>query len=176
MPYRNLTITVLMTLLLAGCSESLTELGGMPSTNLNDGDNAFFKKISLANMAEIDSGKLALARSENIAVKNFAQRMIDDHTKAGQQLSDLAMGKGVILPVELDSKDQSQIDTLSSKSGYDFDHGYAQMQLADHQRAIAIAQDESDNGIDPDTKAFAAKLLPTLKMDLSMVQQLQSAN
>jgi putative membrane protein len=132
--------------------------------------------MELANMTEIDTSKLALSRSDNIQVKTFAQHMIDDHSKAGQELSDLAMAKGVILPAEIDSKDQKVIDELSSKSGQQFDRAYAELQVTAHKEAIAVDQDEADNGIDPDTKAMAAKLLDTLKMHLSMAQQLQSTN
>jgi putative membrane protein len=163
-------------LLVAGCTESLTELGGMPSTNLNDGDNAFFKKMALANMAEIDTSKLAIARSDNDKVKAFAQHMIADHSKVSQQLSDLADAKGVILPVELDSRDQTKLDALSSKSGMDFDHSYMDLQVTAHKQAIAADQDEADNGLDPDTKTFAGKMLDTLKAHLSMAEQLQSVN
>ena len=172
---KALGVTAVM-FLLAGCTESLSELGGMPSTNLNDGDNAFFKTIALSNMAEIDSSKLAIARSDNSAVKTFAQHMIDDHTKASQQLSDLAVAKGVILPVELDSKDQAKIDSLSSKSGPDFDHTYAEMQVAAHKQAIAADQSEADNGLDPETKKLATNLLDTLKMHLNMAEQIESTN
>jgi putative membrane protein len=171
---KTFSLIASLLLLVGGCGQSMQDLGGSPSTTLADGDNNYFKTISLSNMTEIDSSKLALTQSQNADVKQFAQHMIDDHTNAANQVAALAAQKGVVLPTQLDSMHQSLIDDLTSKSGSDFDKAYIDLQVKAHNQTIAADQSEANNGLDPQVKQLANSLLDTLKMHLSMAEKLQS--
>ena len=162
--------------LVAGCTQSTQELGGNPSPMLSDMDNQWFKTIALANMTEIQSSQIALEKSPDQAVKDFAQHMIDDHNAAGSEVASLAADKNVTLPTQLDAQHAAILDDLRGKSGVDFEKAYMDLQVKAHSETITADGDEANNGNDMQVKAEAAKLLPTLKMHESMARQLQTGD
>jgi putative membrane protein len=133
-------------------------------------DRAFMMKAAQGGMAEVQLGNLAKDHASNDAVKQFGQHMVDDHSKANDELKSLAQQKNVTLPTDLDAKDKSTMDRLSTMNGAAFDKAYMRDMVADHRKDIADFQREANNGKDPDVKAWAAKTLPTLQNHLSMAQ------
>jgi len=164
-------------LLGVGCSsnQSMTDLGCKPSPEVMKSDNTFFKKITVSNMTEIESSKLALAQSQNPDIKGFAQHMITDHDAASAKVATLAAEKQVELPTKLDDDHQKMIDDLKARTGNDFDKGYIDLQVAAHKETIAFDNDEANNGSDPKIRALASKLQDTLNMHLRMAEELQSS-
>lgn len=133
----------------------------------------FADKAGVANMFEIESSKVALEKATSDDVKNFAQKMIDDHTKAGDDMKAAADSQGgITVPTELDDAHQQMLDQLNNASGDDFDQTYIQMQTDAHKQAVALFDAYSKNGEDGALKDFAAKTLPTLQQHYDMVQQL----
>ena len=106
-------------LLMVGCNSN--NEGFKPSPNATSTDNMFFHDAALANMAEIQEAQAALNQSQNPAVRQFAQKMVDDHTQAQDQLSQLAQSKGAMLPTQLDSDDMNAINNVQKQSGSAFD-------------------------------------------------------
>jgi len=104
------------------------------------------------------------------AVKSYSQRLINDHTKANQELTALAKKKGVMLPAD-DSKMASSMP-IAKKSGADFDKEFAMSMIDDHSKVIAAFEKEIASGCDPDVKAWAGKTLPTLREHLTEAQSL----
>lgn len=136
----------------------------------------FVRKASVANEFEIESSRLALEKSQNQNVKRFAQKMIDDHTKAGEQLKQALQNTNTNAAPEegLDDKHQQKIDKLQNLSGDDFDRQYIAMQMKAHKNAVSLFSDYSMHGKDAAIKSFAAQTLPTLKKHLKHVQHLKS--
>src|ERR1700761_1116292 len=97
---------------------------------MSNDDQKFMAAAASAGMYEVQASQVALQKSDDPQQKAFAQKMIDDHTKAGDELKDLAAKKNVTLPAGLASSDQSLLDTLNKKdAGKDFDKAYrSQMQ------------------------------------------------
>ena len=133
-------------------------------------DQAFMNGAAQGGMAEVELGKLAKDQGSNDAVKNFGQHMIDDHSKANDELKDLASKKNVTLPTSLSAKDQGTKGRLSKLSGKAFDRAYIRDMVADHRKDGAEFRREANNGKDPDVKAWAAKTLPTLENHLKMAE------
>ena len=133
-------------------------------------DIAFMKKAAIGGMAEVQLGELAQQKASNARVKEFGARMVQDHSKANDELKQLAGTKGVTLPTALDSKNQKVIDRLQAMSGAAFDRAYMSDMVSDHKEDIADFQKESQGGKDVDVKAFATKTLPTLKEHLKMAE------
>jgi putative membrane protein len=167
------SILLLAVCMMAGCSENMSQLGGKPSDAVSMGDNHFFKVASNANQTEIETSQLAMNQAQSPRVRELAQQMITDHTKAQNQLQTLASSKGAALPQQLDSIHQAMVNNLQNKSGSDFDRAYVQTQITAHQDTIANVQNEVNNGTDPDVKSLADQLLPTLRMHLQMAQDVQ---
>ena len=126
-------------------------------------DNTWMTKAAQGGMAEVELGKLAQTNASSDAVKQFGQRMVDDHTKAGEELARIAADKGITLPTGLDAKDQATKDRLSKLTGKEFDRAYMQDMVKDHRTDVAEFKKEAASGKDPEVKAFASKTLPTLR-------------
>jgi len=139
--------------------------------NFNDAD--FVKVASMANQDEIDAAQAAIAKTTNDDVKNFAQHMVDDHTKAGTELKALAEGKNWTVSDQGDVKHMRALKEIQKLNGADFDKAYATTQVADHQDAIQLFKLAADKASDPDLKAFASKEIPTFEMHLKMAQDLE---
>ena len=114
-------------------------------------------------MAEVDLGKLAASKATNADVKQFGQRMVDDHGKANDELKSWASQKSVTLPADLDAKHKAEHARLEKLSGDAFDRAYMSLMVTDHNKDVAEFQKESKAAKDADLKAWAAKTLPTLQ-------------
>jgi putative membrane protein len=138
-------------------------------------DRNLMRELAMANLAEIETAKLAQSKTSNEQVRSFAQRMIDDHTKAMEQLQQLAQAKGVQLPTSPDAKHQAMMKKLSALSGDGFDKQYlSQAGVADHQKAHQLVARVSSRAQDPDLKALGSQLLPTIDQHLQLAQQASS--
>ena len=136
----------------------------------------FADKATVSNTFEIESSRLALERATGEEAKAFAQHMIDDHTKAGEEMKAAADAQGnVTIPAALDAEHQAKVDQLKGLSGEQFDQEYLTMQLAAHEEAVALFDDYSKNGAEGELKAFAQKTLPTLQSHLDEVAQIAGA-
>ena len=136
----------------------------------------FVNKVSVANQFEIETSQLALKYGKGSDVKAFAQQMIDDHTKAGQEFKAALAQANITPPAEgLDLTHKAKYAKLrvfTTENG--FDSAYISEQLEAHKEAVALFRNYSSNGPTPALKEFAAKTLPTLEHHLSMVEQLSS--
>lgn len=138
---------------------------------VSGGDNHWISKVAQGGMAEVELGKLAQENGASDAVKQFGQRMVDDHSKANAELSQMAQSKGVTVPSGLDAKAQALKDKLSKLSGPAFDRAYMSEMVKDHRTDVAEFQKEANSGHDAETKVFAAKTLPTLQEHLRMAEE-----
>jgi putative membrane protein len=95
--------------------------------------------------------------------------MVRDHTKAGDQLKQLAQGEGLSLPTQASAADTKEESKLSAESGAAFDKDYIRAQRTAHRQAVALFTQESKNGKDANLKSFAAQTLPTLQDHYRMI-------
>ena len=135
-------------------------------------ETKFVNHAAQAGMAEVKLGNLALEKSTSEDVKKFAQMMVDDHTKANDELKSMAQSKSIDLPTDI-GKHQKDYDKLSKLSGSDFDREYVDGMVKGHKEVVSMFEKEATKGDDADTKAWAAKTLPTLQMHLKHAQDLQ---
>jgi putative membrane protein len=148
-------------------SRARSEHGGMSSQ-----DHKFMMDAAMAGLKEVELGRMATQQGASDAVKQFGQRMVDDHTKANEELTSLASTKGMTLPTALEEKHRGDMTKLSTASGADFDRAFSKMMLKDHEKAVDLFEKQSTKGTDADLKAFAAKTLPTLQEHLQMARAL----
>lgn len=148
-----------------GIMGALVLAGGVASANANDQaaqDQQFVKKAYSINLGEVKLGELAQQKGTSPAVKDYAQRMVQDHQQALSDLRQAAQKDDVTLPTELAPKEQNLYKQLSQKSGPQFDQAYLQHMKAGHKEAIDTFQKEARNGTKPELKQYAQKTLPTL--------------
>ncbi len=140
------------------------------SAALNLTDKNFITKAAQGGIAEIKLGQLATERGVSDAVKQYGQQMIAEHTKANDELKQVAATKGVTLPSDMDAKSKAAYARLSGLKGAAFDKAYLKTQVMGHQEQAALFQREIKMGQDADTKAFASKTLPTVQEHLQMAR------
>jgi putative membrane protein len=135
-------------------------------------DHNFVMDAAMGGLMEVELGRIAAQKGASEAVKQFGQRMVDDHSNANQELMSLASSKGMTLPTALDDKHQKDVAKLSAMSGAEFDRAYAKMMLKDHEKDVKEFERQSTRGGDPELRAFATKTLPTLQEHLQMARAL----
>ena len=143
--------------------------------SLNSQDSKFLMDAAMGGLMEVELGNVAVQKASSDAVKQFGQRMVDDHGAANTELMSLGTSKGVTLPTALDEKHQKEVTKLSAMSGADFDRAYMKMMVSDHVKDVSEFEKQSAKGTDPDLKAFAGKTLPTLQEHLQMAKSVESS-
>jgi putative membrane protein len=111
---------------------------------------------------EVEWGKLAAQNGQSTDVKNFGNRMITDHSKANNELMNLAKEEGVSLPA------------AKPPGKWKSDQDYINMMVKDHEKDLAEFQKEASNGIDPDLKKFGDKTSKVVQSHLDMAKRIQS--
>ena len=139
------------------------------ATKLSDSD--FAKAAAEGGFAEVRFGELAEDRASNKTVKDLAERMVTDHTKADDSLKTAASKDNISTPAQLDPKDQATYAHLSQLSGAAFDRAYARDMVRDHETDVALFRHEATDGKDASIKSFAAQTLPTLEYHLKLARQ-----
>jgi putative membrane protein len=137
-------------------------------------DTTFIKKAAEGGLAEVQLGQLAAQKAESQQVKQFGQRMVDDHTKANDQLKQVASEKGVNIPEKLDAKDAATKARLEKLSGAEFDRAYMADMVRDHTKDVREFENEANTAKDPAVKNFASQTLPTLKDHLKEAKSVAS--
>ncbi len=135
-------------------------------------DHKFVMAAAMGGMAEVELGRLAAQKGASDEVRQFGQRMVDDHSKANEELMRVASSKGMTPPTTLDAKHQAAMQKLSALSGEKFDKEYVKMMVGDHKKDVGEFQKEAGRGADADIKAFASSTLPTLQEHLQMIQRI----
>lgn len=137
-------------------------------------DHRFAMEAAQGGLAEVELGRLAQQKASSEDVKQFAQRMIDDHTKANDQLKAAAQQSGITLPTDTDAKHKAMMTHMQSLSGEAFDRAYMQHMVQDHKKDVAEFQKEANRGSDTNIKQFAQTALPTLEQHLKMAQEVST--
>ena len=142
------------------------------SAKLSASDHQFLDKAAQGGKAEVELGQLAQQKASSDEVKKFGERMVTDHSKANDQLQQLAGQKGVTLPDKLNTKDQATKSRLEKLSGKQFDRAYMRDMVKDHTKDVNEFQREANSAKDPDVKSFAQATLPTLQDHLKEAKQI----
>ncbi len=142
---------------------------------LSAADRRFVMEAARGGMAEVELGKLATQKASNSDVKSFGQMMVDDHTKANDELKSIASSKGIDVPSDLDAKAKAQKARLEKLSGDEFDRAYLRDMEKDHRKDAAEFKREANSGKDQQLKDFASKTLQTIEKHLQHAEQTASA-
>ena len=134
-----------------------------PATNEKD----FLKEAAIGDAFEIQMGQLAEQNGSSQQVKEFAKRMVKDHSQNDDQLQGVAQTLHVALPTELDARHKAQKDELAGKQGSGFDKDYARLMVQDHEKTVAIFKRQAARAHDPSIRKYAQGSLPVLESHLA---------
>jgi len=158
-----------------GTGSSSSQTSTNASSQLSTTDQQFIKEAAQGGMAEVQMGRLAAKNAESDAVKQLGQKLVQDHSKANQELKKIASQKGVTLTADIGSENKSTLDHLKTLKGKEFDQAFIQHAVEDHQKDIQKFQQAAQQLQDSDLKSFAQKTLPTLQEHLQMAKSAQSS-
>jgi putative membrane protein len=145
------------------------------SAKLARSDESFLKQAAQNGLAEVESSKLALTKAQHQQVKSYAQQMVDDHTKANEELKALAQSKGVEMPTEPSVAQRAKMKLLERSDAENFDQRYVeQMGVEAHEDTVKMFQKASKEARDAEVKSYASKTLPKLQEHLKMAQDLKA--
>lgn len=140
---------------------------------LDSADRDFLESAAEAGQTEIEGSKLALEKARSPDIKAYAQKIIDDHGKAGQQLASLAQGKGYEAPGEPSLVQKAKLKALGLRDD-SFDSAYIdEIGVSAHQDAVKLFTEASNEAKDPDVRQFAIQTLPVLQQHLDKATELQ---
>lgn len=140
---------------------------------VNSDDAKFATAAANGGLAEVALGKLALTKTSNAAIKDFANMMVTDHGKANAELMAIAKAKNITLPAEPDSAHLKKANDLAKLNGADFDKEYVSAMKDGHKKTLDLMNDEAKNGKDAELKAFAAKTAPVVQSHLDAITKIK---
>lgn len=136
-------------------------------------DQNFLEDAIQGSYAEIEGSQLALEKTEDPEVKEFAQMMIKDHEKMVDEASALAKAKGITPPDGPSVMQTTEITALKPLTGGAFDAMYVnRIGVAAHESTVEMFEEARQNVKDPDVQAMIAKTLPKLREHLDMARTL----
>jgi putative membrane protein len=141
----------------------------------SDADSRFAMTAAEGGMLEVELGRLASTKAASADVKDFAARMVTDHSKGNAELTEIASGKNLMLPTQeqVKGKHQGMISKLEKLEGAAFDREYMSAMVKDHDKDVALFEKQAKNGRDAALRAFAEKTLPTLREHQKMAKQVR---
>lgn len=172
MKYRHLPLT---TFCAAVMFSGLAPAATTTADTLARGDRNFIEEAAKGGLAEVELGNLAQQKAQNQQVKDFGARMVQDHSKANDELKKVAAAKGVQVPAGLDKSAQKEKDKLEKLSGAKFDREYMSHMVKDHKKDVKEFDKQARSSKDADVKQFAAATLPTLQEHLKLAQAAEQA-
>ena len=160
---------------LAVVSSLLAAPASWAADQLAAADAAMLKDIAQANIAEVESGKIALDKSSDAEIKKFAKMMVDDHSKGLSDVKTLAAAKGTELPDGPDAKHKAVALEFKALSGGMFDSRYVkQAGVGDHEATEKLLKKTQSEAKDADLKALAGKMLPVVQTHLQHARTLEA--
>lgn len=169
----------LLGLLAAAATAQSTVPGtsGTPTTQqggLSDKTAATLRQVASSNLFEIESSRLALTRSQSNAIKQFADRMVGEHTRAANRTRQVLAEMGASPPATmLEPAHQQKLDALKAVANQDFDRAYVEVQYTEHVEAITLVREYARTGDSERLKALAAEALPMLQGHLDEMTRLR---
>ncbi len=142
-------------------------------SNKADDDADFAVEAADGGLMEVELGTLALSKASSPEVKKFAQMMVDEHTKANNELKALAQQKNITLPTVMGNEHQRKVDNLREKTGAEFDKDYMDLMVKDHKDDIDEFEDQAEDGKDPEIKSWASTKVAALRHHLEEAQRVQ---
>jgi putative membrane protein len=143
--------------------------------SVDEKTSAHMVKLGDAGLAEVALGQLAQEKGTSQSVKDFGSMMVKDHSAANDELKGIASRKNVTLPAAPGEDHQKQMQDLTKKSGAEFDKDYIDAMVKGHEKVANELEETSKDATDAEVKAFADKILPTVRAHLEEAKKIKKA-
>jgi putative membrane protein len=132
----------------------------------------FVNQVAAENLMEVRLGQAAQQRATNPSVKQFAQRMVIDHTSMQKQWMAVAKKNDIDFKAEMSARHLQQAEQLRTLTGAAFDQTYMGLMVQNHQENVSTFQAQRNAGHSADVRQLIDVALPTLQEHLSTAQQI----
>jgi putative membrane protein len=139
-------------------------------------DQQFLRKALEGGEAEVQLGQLAQQKSQSDDVKQFAQKMVDDHTQLNNQIEPIAKQLGVAEPKGPSKKDKQLMEKLSALSGPQFDEEYIRAMVKDHKEDLREFKDEAQMTQDINVRRAATEGTTLISAHLQHIEQIAQSH
>jgi putative membrane protein len=139
--------------------------------NKAEEDAEFAVEAADGSMMEVELATMALTKAASPEVKQFAQKIVDEHTRSNNELKALAQKKNITLPTTMGDDHKRKYENLQEKTGPDFDKEYMDLMVKDHKEDIREFEEQVEDGSDPEIKEWASSKLPTLRNHLEEAER-----
>lgn len=153
-------------------NEQKADASALGTNTQSDAD--FIVKAANGGMTEVAMGKLAKEKASSASVKDFAAKMVKDHSKINEDLKSLASGLNVTIPAEINKDAQDNLDKLKKSAAKDFDKDYMDMMVKAHNDDVDMFQKASQDISTPEIHTFITDNLPTLQGHQQMAKDIQA--
>jgi putative membrane protein len=131
----------------------------------------FLRKAAVGGIMEVEAAKIAQKNAKSAEVKDFAAKMLTDHTKANTELKALAVSKKVITPDALPADEQIHLDEMKKMTGAAFDKHYMDMMVTDHEKTVSLFKLGMQNR-DQAIKGWASNTLTVIESHDAMAKKI----
>lgn len=145
------------------------------TSQLDRSETSFIKEAYHGGIAEVEMGKTALLNAQNSQIKQLGEHLREDHSKAGQELAQIAQKNGITLTADVKRSDNRELNKLQKQTGAEFDKAFADAAIKDHTKDIDKYQKALRDTKNPELRAYIEKNIPVLKQHLQMARNAGSA-
>ncbi|HSK40830.1 MAG TPA: DUF4142 domain-containing protein [Arenibaculum sp.] len=171
-------IAAMLALPAMGAAQQTSGAATAQQGTLSEQDQAFVTNAASSNQFEILSSEMMLEAlgdsQDNQDIRQFAERMVSDHTTVGQELESIAQAKGLTVEPDLNASHRSMMEELNTYPADQRAPTYIHYQVVAHQDAMNLFGLQVNEGQDPELRSFAQQTLPALEQHLEMAQAIQS--
>jgi putative membrane protein len=172
----NRSSSILVAALL--CAAGSASMAQNPATSAQASASVkeFVENAGTSGLAEIEMGEIGAQKAKDSQVKAFAKRIVEDHTKANQELLTASKGKGVQVPSAQTAMHKTTVEKFRQQdAGKNFDRDYMEQMVEDHKADVELFETAADDErLDIDLRSYAKRTLPTLRAHLKEAQTIQS--
>ncbi len=150
---------------------------GTAPTGQDLAEKTFVSKALQGGEMEVQLGQLAQQKSQSNDVKQFGQKMVNDHGQmADKWFKPVAQQLGISEPKGLSKKDKKEIARLEGLSGEEFDREYITMMVKDHQQDLKEFKDEAQSAQNPNVKQIAQQGTHIIAQHLQLIEQIAKSH
>lgn len=135
-------------------------------------DKAFVRKAMEGSMAEVKLGQLAQQKSNSPDLKQFGEKMQQDHSQLNDQMKPIAQQLGVEPPQKISKKDEKLDAKLQNMSGTQFNDAYIKAMVKDHEDDLQEFRREAQNTQNPQLKQAAQQGEQVIEQHLALIKQI----
>lgn len=154
---------------------SAAQTGSGTTVTLSKEDRELMSDAAQSNLYEITLGQELEKKASSKDVRAFAAKMVADHSKANEELKQLAAKKGFIAPSQLDDDQREDVEEITRLSGAELDKKYIEEMVDEHEDDVEELRGASKDADDPEIRAWAAKALGVVEAHLAEAKKLNEA-